>query len=253
MFSRLRQLLGRRPGEDAAPDAPLTRAVNKAAEIESRLPLRQYEDEARRKALARKLFLQLNRIFSNPDSVAACREQLARLMVRFARYQVLLIPPPPGNDPSGLRGLPGITGRLGSHVERLSVADPELHAALNDARHDDEDIERTLERVYWKTRWFLEALNEARVELGDVPGSGDDWFGHYRHAACASQEHQYRLELGEEPAFDSAAAQAIANAYSIYTDIVLSGAADPDREWRDYCAAIGIPADDIERRSAEAG
>ena len=42
------------------------------------------------------------------------------------------------------------------------------------------------------------------------------------------------------PAFEEESASETATAYSIFTDIVLSGAEEPEQEWRDYHRNSGI-------------
>ena len=61
------------------------------------------------------------------------------------------------------------------------------------------------------------------------------------HAACVRQEDIFRRELDLPPAFESDVAQVVVTAFSIYTDVVVSGAEDPDREWHDYCERAGVP------------
>ncbi len=63
----------------------------------------------------------------------------------------------------------------------------------------------------------------------------------FKHAACANYEHIYRREAGLPPAFDEDTAALAPTAYSIFTDIVLSGAKDPDLEWREYYKDSNIP------------
>jgi hypothetical protein len=76
-----------------------------------------------------------------------------------------------------------------------------------------------VQRSYWKTYWFLKSIDAVRIELNDV-AKGHDWYNSFTHAACANQEHV---------------------AYSLFTDIVLSGDANPATEWRDYYKDYNIP------------
>ena len=86
--------------------------VQKSAVIYDEIPLRDFISEETRAELGRELFLEINGICNAAEPVMACRDKLASTMLRFAAYQVLMIPPPPEEDPSGLRGQPGITGEL---------------------------------------------------------------------------------------------------------------------------------------------
>jgi hypothetical protein len=51
----------------------------------------------------------------------------------------------------------------------------------------------------------------------------------------------YRRELGMPSCFDDDIADIAPTAYSIFTDIVLSGVKNPGLEWRDYYKDSDIP------------
>jgi hypothetical protein len=70
----------------------------------------------------------------------------------------------------------------------------------------------------------------------------------FKHAACANYEHIYRREIGLAPAFDEDDASLAPTAYSIFTDIVLSGAKDPVLEWRDYYKDSNIPIPNFDQQ-----
>jgi hypothetical protein len=97
-----------------------------------------------------------------------------------------------------------------------------------------------VQQSYWKAYWYLGAFDAARIELHDVD-KDHDWYKSFMHAACANQEHVYRRELEMPPAFDEAIANRASTAYSIFTDIVLSGGENPESEWRDYHKDSNIP------------
>jgi len=253
VFEGLRRLFSRKSAADAARRNPdLRQVVQEASEIESRLPLRDYVDEPRRSVLARELFLELHGIFNALEPHTACRDRLVRTMLEFARLQVLYIPPAPAQDPSGLRGTPGVTGELHGRLEELLQRNTDFRAELESSSTselDPETARQVLRERYWTARWRLESFEAARRRLGDT-GGDKDWYPAFLHAACAHQEHQFRRDLGLPPAFDPASATATATAYSIYTDVVVSGATDPDREWREYVRASGLSLPAIEAKVA---
>lgn len=253
MFEGLRRIFSRKSAVDTAKLNPdLRHTVEEASEIESRLPLRDYVDEKRRRVMARQLFLELNAIFSSLDPRTACRDRLVRTMLEFARLQVLYIPPAPSPDPSGLRGTPGVTGELGDRLDELLRRNTDLRAELEGdepAELDPQTARRVLRERYWTTRWFLEAFEAARRRLGDT-GGASDWYPPFLHAACAYQEHLFRRDLELPAAFPGIRAAEIATAYSIYTDVVVSGAEDPDREWRDYVRGSGLELPTAQSRVA---
>jgi hypothetical protein len=122
-------LFGARTAVEAGRSNPVLRSVvKKAAVIYDQIPLRDYISEETRFELSRQLFLEINGICNAADPVLACRDKLAKTMLKFASYQVLVIPPAPEEDPSGLRGQPGITGELKARLDQLVQRNDELRA-----------------------------------------------------------------------------------------------------------------------------
>jgi hypothetical protein len=217
-------------------------AVHQAAVLFDELPGKAHIDEAARQQLARQLFLDLHEIFVATSPVAAARQKLAPAMLRWSLFQVLLIPPPPKPDVSGLRGLPGITGELGSHLDAIARKNGELHAALYEhaVTEDDHALEPLLLRAYWQSCWCLKTFESVRKDLGDSL-ENKDWFRPFLFAVCANQENSYRQDIGLPPALEPHIAASAPVAYSLFTDIVLAGAKDPLAEWTDYHRDSGIP------------
>jgi len=163
-------------------------------------------------------------------------------MLRFALFQVLVIPPEPEEDVSGLRQLPGISGEMGSYIEELIPRNIDLRAEVHGSENysDTADLRQLVAIEYWKRYWLLESVDAARRRYENVSDT-DDWYRPFIHAACATQENLYRIDLGLPSAFEPSLARSAPTAYSILTDIVVSGAADPLAEWRDYHAGTPVP------------
>ena len=245
MLEKFRSLFTRRTAARAAQDNPVLQAiVHNASEIYGRTPLRDLIDEETGDALSRELYLELHELCNAGEPITVCRDKLVPTMLEFASLQVLMIPPAPEEDRSGLRSQPGVTGELQAHLVKLFDTDAGLRALLPCTAEDasPDNLLRALEKAYWRTYWYLESFNAARLELEDRHDSHGrhDWYRPFMHAACANQEHVYRIRLGLPPAFEEDRAKDLATAYSIYTDIVVSGAEDPDQEWRDYCSGSGV-------------
>lgn len=249
MTSRLGNLFRRRTAVQTGRQNPvLLSTVDMSSKIYDGIPLKNFIGEDKKRALARELFLEIHQICNAFEPVAACREKLATTMIRFASYQVLVIPPAPEADPSGLRSQPGISGNLTEHLVQIAEKNDEFRSELlsvNNALTFD-SIRESVHQLYWQSYWFLETFNAARVKLGDCKDE-HDWFMPFKHAACANYEHIYRRETGLPQVFDEDLASIAPTAYSIYTDIVLSGAEDPDLEWRDYYRDSNIPIPDFDQ------
>ena len=243
MFSWLRELLGARTAVETRRKNPLLNAVvRESAVVYDQIPLRDFITEETRADLGRQLFLEIDAICNAADPVLACRAKLATTMLKFACYQVLVIPPAPEEDPSGLRGQPGITGQLKEQLLQIVQKNDALRAEM----YGETDLRsfaalwEVLQRSFWTTYWFLATYNAARIEMKDIE-KGNDWYRSFMHAACANQEHLYRWELEMPPAFAEDVARAASTAYSVFTDIVLSGEQNPVTEWRACHKDFNIP------------
>jgi hypothetical protein len=243
LFKWLGRLLSEPSAVEARRDNPvLAAAALKSAEIYDYLPLNQFIDHDLSDRLARQIYIEIDTVCNAYEPLAAIREKLAVTMLRFAMYQVLMIPPEPEPDASGLRSCVGVSGELTAHIDALARKNIALRSNLHDSEHfsDSADLWTLIQTQYWTTCWFLETLNAVRLELGDV-AKKKDWYRPFMHAACANQENLYRVDLELPPAFAEDIARDAPAAYSIFTDIVVSGAKDPLGEWRDYHPDTLIP------------
>lgn len=243
MFKWVSRLLGSQSAVAARRDNPVLAAtVKKSAEIYDYLPLNQFIDREESDQLARQFYIEIDTVCNAHNPLSAIRAKLAVTMLRFAVYQVLMIPPEPEPDSSGLRSCAGISGELKPHIAVLARKNIALRSDLHGSQHfaDSADLWPLIQTQYWKTCWLLETLNAARKQLGDV-AKKNDWYRPFMHAACANQENLYRVDLDLPSAFDESIARDAPAAYSIFTDIVVSGAKDPLAEWREYHPDTLIP------------
>ena len=248
MFRWLGRVFGNRTAVEAQRSNPTVEAaVQGSAEAYAALPLGGLIDEDRRSELARSLYLEVSRICNSTHPVTTCREELAATMLRSAGFQVLVIPPEPEADGSGLRKQPGVTGELQAHLPRICQRNDLLRSAMfqETEAEDFDSLWPIVERLHWETRWLLDTLNATRIALGDQVDA-NDWYLPFLHAACVQMEHTYRWELELDSAFDAAHAREAPSVYAVFSDIVLSGASDPVSEWRDYAARSGVPMPDFD-------
>lgn len=247
MFSWIGKLFGHRTAVEQRRGNPvLDKAVQRSAEIYAEIPLGDLIDEDRRSTLARELYLELNQVCNSTEPATACRDRFVEVMLQLAALQVLVIPAPPAEDPSGLRDEPGVTGELQKDLVRICAANDDLRSLMYAETESEafDDLWTVVERLYWETYWLAASLNGMRVILEDNPDR-QDWFLPFLHAACVRIEHIYRLEADLPPAFDVDIARDAATTYSVFTDIVISGAADPVAEWREYAGGTGTPMPDF--------
>jgi hypothetical protein len=242
----IRRLFGGRTAiEEQRENPALAAAVQQSALIYDRIPLRDFISDERRAELGRDLYLEMSRICNATHPVTACREKYAGAMLLLAPFQVLMIRPAPREDESGLRGQPGVTGELNSNLVELFKNNDDLRAAMfavSDLNEYD-DYWQLLQRLYWESFWLLETLRAGRTALGDV-SDGDDWNDAFLHATCVGAELTFRQDLELPSAFDPQIAGKASIAYSMFIDIVMSGAANPAAEWRDYYQDSGISMPD---------
>lgn len=217
-------------------------AVQSSAQVFQELPEKLHLDETARQRLARQLYLDLHEAFNAGSPVASLRQKIAEAMLRYSLFQVLLVPPAPEPDTSGLRGLPGITGALQRRLDDVVRSSSELHAALFDNGSDQSGLrfDVLLRRAHAGSSWCVQTFDAVRKQLGDST-AGRDWYRPYLFAACADQESRYRRDLDMPSAFEPRLAAIAPVAYSLFTDIVLSGAQDPLAEWLAYHRDSGIP------------
>lgn len=242
LFDWLGKWIGSKSAADArGPEAASSHIVAECSRIYAQTPLSELMEKRRAEHLAREYFLEINQVCGSREPVKLLREKLATQMLRFAMYQVLMIPPAPEPDPFGMRGLPGITGELAARREQLVDRDIALGSSIHEVDEFDEntDIDRLVSIEFWRHFWNLETLNAARIYYGD--STPEDWFEAFRFAACANQENIYRLDLDLPSAFEHRIALTAPTAYAIFTDIVIAGAEDPLSEWRDYHSGQNIP------------
>jgi len=171
----------------------------------------------------------------SPDPRMANRERLTSCVIEFAQFQVLLIDPPPAEDPTGLRGQPGITGELRAHLLELAQKDKGLREFMHafPAPKNADDVWTTVLGRYRVVAAWTHVYHMLRFAFDDVNhAEGKDWFNPFVAAMCAWQEYEYRELLGMPPAFEGPKTEAWKKAVkmSYFSDFVLEGGRFPDLE-----------------------
>jgi hypothetical protein len=180
------------------------------------------------------------KVATSPDPRMANREKLSSCIVELAQFQVLVIDPPPAEDPTGLRGQPGITGELKAHVLELAQKDKGLREfmhAFPTPKNMDGVWNPVLGRYRVVYAW-THIYQMLRFAFDDAnPVATKDWFRPFLAAMCAWQEHEYRKLLGMPPALEGDADKEAVKMY-LFAEFVLEGARFPDLEWRERAEEV---------------
>lgn len=179
---------------------------------------------------------EVAKVVTSPDPRMLNRERLTSCVIELAQFQVLVIDLPPAEDPTGLRGQPGITGELKAHLLELAQKDKGLREFMH-AFPTPKNVGGVWNPVLGRYRVvhaWTSVHHMLRFAFDDVNHTeGKDWFKPFVAAMCAWQEYIYRESLGMPPAFEGPKAEAWKKAakMSYFSDFVLEGGRFPDLEW----------------------
>jgi hypothetical protein len=83
--------------------------------------------------IARQMMERVIAVATAQNPLMANRQELGAMTVAAANFQVLVLvlDPAPADDPTGLRGLLGITGELRQHLPAIAKTDHELQELLH--------------------------------------------------------------------------------------------------------------------------
>jgi hypothetical protein len=205
-----------------------------SADAFDKLSLKQYMKPADKDRHSQHLFGIVVSTLQASNQIAACRAQFVPVVEDFARWQVLLIPPEPEPDVTGLRGMPGVTGELRSHLLAIAGKDPEVHQAVmaDRAATDAQDVQAFVEARYQNCWWYLRTLDALRIGLDDWDRD-QDWSRPFSHAMCAWSEQQFRMMLDLPSALPGEPPVA-AMMYWTLRDAVLAGERNPVHHWQEH-------------------
>jgi hypothetical protein len=144
---------------------------------------------------ARQTFEQLLPALNSRDPKTECRRLLVEWALLDCDYKVMMIPPSPEPDSTGLRGLQGLSGELWEHrMELAQVYEPikdAIHAAsieVNKTTVDDVILVLAIQ-----TSYLVNMANTARISIGDYHHDLDkDWFRPMMYSFCVSSENKLR-------------------------------------------------------------
>ncbi len=185
-----------------------------------------------------KMMEEVAKVATSSDPRMANRERLVSCVIELAQFQVLIIDPLPAEDPTGLRGQPGITGELKAHLQVLVEKDKGLREFMHafSTPNNADDVWSPVMGRYRIAFAWTHVHQMLRFAFDDVNhAEGKDWFKPFVAAECAWQEYQYRELLGMPSALEVGETEAWKNALkmSFFSQCVLEGARFPDLKWRE--------------------
>jgi hypothetical protein len=173
----------------------------------------------------------------SPDPRMANREALAGYVLAYAKWQVLVIKPPPKPDVTGLRGKPGITGKLEARLPELAEKDNDLQEYLHQIEGplSKDNLSILMGRRTYILWTWVQVFSQMRSAFDDFNhAKGKDWIDPFIAAMCASEEYQFRAMLGMPQVLGNSKIDPFIHymRLSSFLDIVLSGVRYPDLEWQ---------------------
>jgi hypothetical protein len=214
----------------------LKAAVLRSSELWNSAGYDRVFNEETKNALSEQLWIRLQDIIRDANPVMKCRQALCDAVLELSNYQVLVLPPPPELDTTGLRGTQGITGELKPRLLEISEKNETLRELVYGAfpgKPTYEEVWNLVAGLHWRNAWWTETINAARNALGDCNAVQDrDWYRPFLHAMCVFAEDTYRKDIGMPPAIpgDGFPAPLV---YSSLLQAVLRGDRYPDLSWRE--------------------
>jgi hypothetical protein len=201
-----------------------------------------------REEMRAKFFEEGIAIAKSENPVIELGNRLAGAVAEAARLQVLVMPPPPEEDGTGIRGQYGVSGELKAHLLDLATKSKDLREWLHGFRPMNSwgDVWNPVLARYWVALSRANILSALRQPLDDShPVASMDWFRPFLATQCGYQEHAYREALGmpSNLAPDSIGALLEGVKLSILTNCVLQGAKYPALDWKELMEKIAKAGD----------
>jgi hypothetical protein len=190
--------------------------------------------------LAGDILKEVSEVIVSEDRLMANREKLSAAVLMMVKYQILILPSEQDDEEevTGLRGKPGISGELKSHILEISEKDKEIKElawALDNPT--EKDIYEACLFRYWAWGLRAQVFQTLRIQLKDHhPKAEKDWYRPFVEAMCAWEEHNYREAIGlpdilsGQDEFGSIAALK----YSTFMNMVMDGTRYPNLEFQEY-------------------
>lgn len=183
---------------------------------------------------ARQTFSHLLPALNSRDARIECRKLLVEWALLSSDYKVMMIPPAPEPDWTGLRGLPGISGELPKYKMRLAEVYEPIRALLHagSVGINQTTVQDAILVLGTQAGYLVNMANSARIRLDDYHHDLDkDWFHPMIYSFAVSSENDMRRRIGLPVSLDEEIA---ALAHKTMVEVVLSGSQFPDVTWREH-------------------
>jgi len=168
-------------------------------------------------------------IINSDNQLLAMRGKYAEAILVYARYQVL-VNDTIQDDPNGLVGLPGITGKLREHLVKIGEDNSLIKKELHGLKGVPDKITLQYMKDFVRGRylfwyWRQAVFNTLRIGMKDMnQNAKKDWEKHFFYSVCVCHEYDFRFTIKLKENIDFP--QKLMN--STFLDIVLSGEKYPD-------------------------
>tara|TARA_Y100000741_G_scaffold228631_1_gene174644 strand:- start:766 stop:1515 length:750 start_codon:yes stop_codon:yes gene_type:complete len=227
MFKKFSEFFENRKAAKALKESPILRvAAIASVEAMKELGLEKTSDNFKN-MIGKHLATQVNKVALATNQHLAFREVFAEIILKFSGYQVLVLKPKV-KDPTGLRGMPGITGELNKHAIKIGKTD----SITKEILHGDKNVPKKLTYEYMDSHflgyyklaaWEYRIFDAIRRHLKDFNENAErDWVKPFVYYMCVHKEWSYRNTLKLKQEIGSSYLQ------STFLDIVISGETYPD-------------------------
>ncbi|GEM_PF-4514951 len=179
------------------------------------------------------------------DPLMECRKYICNYIDILACFVVPTICPPPKDDYSNYRGMPGITGEIFNHIHELVIKDERLKKYIwsrdvpNKIKDDPDYPYEAFLRVSSEAQLHINAANILRIHLNDYkPEPERDWLHKYIEIECALYEDKYRKLLGLNDVLknESPLGSSALIFYPVFYHLIVGGKEYPRFEWEEMLA-----------------
>src|SRR6266496_4191055 len=128
--------------------------------------LGMYYSEEGKARLITEILTDIEQMLSQPNPVQAVRMRSLDIIIGTADFQVLVIPPPPEPDPTGIRDYEGVTGELKMRIPELIKVDKELEEffyGFDETPTTPSDMWDAVLMRYWVLHLSMDTYNLVRI------------------------------------------------------------------------------------------